>query len=83
MWTFPLVLVRVSIAVMKHHDQKASWGRKGFIWLTLLSQGVKKNTTIKASLIRTIFNWGWLTGSVQYHQGRNMATSRQAWYRRS
>ena len=29
------VLVRVSIAEMEHYDQKASWGRKGFIWLTL------------------------------------------------
>jgi hypothetical protein len=40
----------------------------------------------KATLLRTTFNWGWLTGSeVQsiiikehYHQG-NMAASRQAW----
>jgi hypothetical protein len=25
----------------------------------------------------------WFKGSVHYHQGRNMAASRQAWYRRS
>jgi hypothetical protein len=37
----------------------------------------------KATLIRTTINWGWLTGSVHYHHGRNIATSRQAWYRRS
>ena len=29
------VLVRVSIAVTKHHDQKSKLGRKGFILLTL------------------------------------------------
>jgi hypothetical protein len=23
----------------------------------------------KATLIRTTFNWGWLTGSIHYHQG--------------
>jgi hypothetical protein len=27
------VLVRVSIATMKHHDQKASWRRKGLFSL--------------------------------------------------
>jgi hypothetical protein len=37
------------------------------------------------TLIKTTFNWDWLTGSeVQsnYHQGENMAASRQAWCRR-
>ena len=29
----PSILVRVSIAVMKHHDQKASWGWKGLFSL--------------------------------------------------
>jgi hypothetical protein len=24
----------------------------------------------KAALVRMKFNWGWLTGSVHYHQGR-------------
>jgi hypothetical protein len=42
---------------------------------------------IKATLIiRTTFNWGWLTGSeVQFTiiKGGSMAVSRQAWYRRS
>jgi hypothetical protein len=37
----------------------------------------------ETALIRTIFNWGWNTDSVHYHQGRNMAASRQAWYRKS
>jgi hypothetical protein len=40
----------------------------------------------KATLMRTTYNWGRLTGSevhsVQYHQGRSMAASRQAWYKR-
>ena len=31
-----VVLVRVSIAMMEHHDQIAAWERKGFIWLTFL-----------------------------------------------
>jgi hypothetical protein len=39
-------------------------------------------TMTKPTLIRT-FNWGWLTGWVNYHQGGNMAASRQAWCRRS
>ena len=32
---FPLVsvLVRVTIAVMRHHDQKSSWGGKGLFGL--------------------------------------------------
>jgi hypothetical protein len=30
-----VVIVRVSIAVMKPHDQKHVGGKKGFIWLTL------------------------------------------------
>lgn len=29
------VSVKVSVAIVKFYDQKASWGRKGFIWLTL------------------------------------------------
>jgi hypothetical protein len=41
----------------------------------------------KATLKSTAFNWDWLTGSevqsIHYHQGKNMAASRQAWYRRS
>ena len=39
-----------------------------------------------SSYKRTMFNWGWLTGSeVQFIiiKGGNMATSRQAWGRRS
>jgi|UPI00001E7CC5 hypothetical protein len=32
----------------------------------------------KASLIKTTFNWGWLTGSIHYHQGGSMAACRQA-----
>ena len=28
-----IVLVRVSVAIMKYHDQKASWGRKGLLGL--------------------------------------------------
>jgi hypothetical protein len=32
----------------------------------------------KATLIETTFNWGWLTGSVHYHQGGRMAVPRQA-----
>jgi hypothetical protein len=30
-----IVLVRVSIAVRKHHDQKASWGENGLFGLRL------------------------------------------------
>jgi hypothetical protein len=30
----PAVLVKISIVVIKHHDQ-SNWRRKGFIWLTL------------------------------------------------
>jgi hypothetical protein len=41
------------------------------------------DTIAKATLIRTVFHWGWLRDSVHYHQGRNMAASRQAWCRRS
>jgi len=29
----------------------------------------------EATLIKTTFNWGWLTGSVHYHQGGSMAVS--------
>ena len=28
------------------------------------------DTMSKATLIKTTFNWGWLTGSVYYYQGR-------------
>ena len=41
------------------------------------------DTMTKASLIKTTFNWGWLTGSGHYHQGGSMAVSRQAWRRQS
>jgi hypothetical protein len=42
------------------------------------------DTMTKATLIRTVFSWSWLSGcSVHYHQGGSMATSRQAWCRRS
>lgn len=32
---FPSVLFRVSIAAVKHYDQKIKLGRKEVIWLTL------------------------------------------------
>jgi hypothetical protein len=39
---------------------------------------------IKATLIITIFNWGWLTGQrFSHYVARSMATSRQAWCRQS
>jgi hypothetical protein len=34
-YMYGFVLVRVSIAVTKHHDQKRKLGKKGFIWLPL------------------------------------------------
>jgi hypothetical protein len=40
----------------------------------------------KATLIRTTFNWGWLTGSEDQTviiKAGTMAASRQAWFRRS
>ena len=39
------VLVRVSLAAIKHHDQKPSWGGKGLTQLTLLhcSLSLKKS----------------------------------------
>jgi hypothetical protein len=45
----PYVLVRVAVAVMKHHDQRRNMGRKRFIWLTfvhhsLLSKEVRAGT---------------------------------------
>jgi hypothetical protein len=36
-----------------------------------------------ATLVRTIFNWGFFTGSIHYYQGRSMVASRHAWYKRS
>jgi hypothetical protein len=45
-----------------------------------------RDTMTKTTLIRTTFNWGWLTGSevqsIIIKAGRNMAASRQAWCRR-
>ena len=44
------------------------------------------DTMTKATLIRTTFNWGWLTGSeVQpvIIMGGSMAVSRQEWHWRS
>jgi len=36
---FPPVLVRFSIAVMKHHEQRASWGGKGLLSLHFHTAG--------------------------------------------
>jgi hypothetical protein len=36
------VLVRMTIAVMKRHDQKIKLGRKGFIWLPLSCSSLKE-----------------------------------------
>ena len=57
---------------------KISW-KVGFSVSVLL---LWTDTTTKETLVRTIFNWGWLTGSeVHYHQGGNRTASREAWCR--
>ncbi|EDL26831.1 mCG1040357, partial [Mus musculus] len=44
----PSLLLRVSVAMMKHQRPKAKWGSKGFIWLVLAHCGpiteVRKGT---------------------------------------
>jgi hypothetical protein len=57
------VLVIVSIAVIKHHDQKASWEKKKFIWLTLLHYCTLSNEA------KTGTQTGWKLGDRSWCRG--------------
>jgi hypothetical protein len=52
-----------------------------------VDQWTRRDLSTKVTLIRTLLNCSWLTGSevhsVHYHTGGSMAASRQAWYRQS
>jgi hypothetical protein len=79
----PAVLVKVSGSQNKAKRYWAVFLNSNVLVRDLL---LETDTMTKASLIKDNILLGLayrFTGSVHYRQGRNMAASRQAWYRRS